>query len=411
MRLQNATVLAVACSLAGAAGAFADERGDARAGLQLYVQPAPGDTLVVITPSAAAHVEATRWLTFDADWLADVVTGATPRTYGPADVISAATHLTETRNLLGVSAQATWRMLTFLGGYSFGTENDYRSHLLRTGLKADLLQHNTIVALSYSHSFDSICDLNQPDTPVTLRQPLDRSTGCFSGNPQLTDESLGIDSAELSWVQTITRRWVGTILASYQHLSGFQSNPYRTVRLSGGRFVAQESHPRVRDRGAVTARVRYAIEKVHGTLGFDLRLYRDTWGIQSLTGEASYEQPFRQARPAWRFGVRARGYVQSGAVFFRDTTAADSYDRSGPVGSFFTADQALAPLADLLLGARASWAGSKPTRYWRAFTDMEASMLVNWVRIFALTPDPPNVARTQGWASAILVGLSASGRF
>jgi hypothetical protein len=38
-------------------------------------------------------------------------------------------------------------------------------------------------------------------------------------------------------------------------------------------------------------------------------------------------------------------------------------------------------------------------------------VLLNWVRIFALTPDPPNVARTQGWASAIVLGLSASGRF
>jgi hypothetical protein len=103
--------------------------------------------------------------------------------------------------------------------------------------------------------------------------------------------------------------------------------------------------------------------------------------------------------------------VQSGATFFRDASANDSYDRTGPVGSFFTADQALAPLADLLLGARATWVGNKPTRYWRAFTDMETSMLVNWVKIFALTPDPPNVQRTQGWASSILVGLSATGRF
>ncbi len=403
-------LLVLACLLTSAV-ALADERGDARAGVQLYVQPAPGDALFVVTPSAAAHVNATRWLAFDADWLADVVSGATPRTYGPADVISAATQFTETRNVLGIAAQATWRMLTFIGGYSYGTENDYRSHLLRLGLKADLLQHNTILSANYSHSFDSICDLNQPNTPVTLRQPLDRSTGCFSGIPQLTDESLGIDNIEVSWVQTLTQRWVGTLLASYQHLSGFQSNPYRTVRLSAGAFLAQESHPQVRDRGAVTARVRYAIEKVRGTLGFDLRLYRDSWGIQSLTAEASYEQPFVQAKPAWRFGVRARGYVQSGAVFFRDTTATDSYDRSGPVGSYFTADQALAPLADLLLGARATWAGSKPTRYWRAFSDMEASMLLNWVRIFALTPDPPNVARTQGWASAILIGLSATGRF
>jgi hypothetical protein len=393
------------------AEAAADERGNASAGVQLYVQPASGDSLVIITPSVSAHAKATDWLAFDAMWLADVVTGATPRTYGPPDVVTAATSFNEVRNVIGASALLSWKMVTFTGGYVFGIENDYRSHLLRFGLKLDLLQHNTILAINYNHSFDSICDLNQPNTPVTLRQPLDRSTGCFSGNSQLTQQSLGIDTVEVSWVQTLTKRWVGTLLGSYQHLSGFQSNPYRSVLLSGGLFLAQESHPLVRDRGAITARVRYAIEKVKGSLGFDLRLYRDTWGVMSLTGEANYDQPFVQAKPAWRFGVLARGYVQSGAVFFRDTTAADSYFNAGPVGQFFTADQALAPLADLLLGANFSWSGNKPSRYWKAFTDMQASFLFDWVKIFALTPNPPNVARTNGWVSALLFGLSAGGRF
>jgi hypothetical protein len=396
-----------------ATSVHADERGDAHAGLELYVQPAPGDAVVVVTPSASAHVNATRWLAFDVDWLADIVSGATPRTYGPLDVVSAATHFSDVRNSIGADAQATWRMLTITAGYTFGTESDYRSHLVRGGLKFDLLQHNTILAANYSHSFDSICDLNQPGVPVTLRQPLDRSTACFSGNPQLTEQSLGIDTLEVSLIQTLSQRWVGTLLASYQHLSGFQSNPYRTVRLSGGEFQAQESHPHVRDRGAVTARVRYAIAKVQGTLGFDVRLYRDSWRVQSLTTEVNYEQPFRQAKPQWRFGVRARGYVQSGAVFFRDAGSSNSYDRTGPVGSYFTADQALAPLSDLLLGARATWSGSRAEdhRYWRAFTDMDASILLNWVRVFALTPQPPNVQRTQGWASSILLGLTASGKF
>jgi hypothetical protein len=396
-----------------ATGARADERGSARAGVEIYAQPAPGDAVVVITPSAFAHVNATKWLAFEVDWLADVVTGATPRTYGPLDVVSAATPFNEVRNTIGATALATWRMLTVSAGYTFGTENDYRSQLVRAGLKFDLFQHNTILAANYSHSFDSICDLNQPGIPVTLRQPLDRSTGCFTNNPQLTDESLGVDTLEVSWVQTLTKKWVGTLLGSYQHLSGFQSNPYRTVLLSGGLFLAQESHPLVRDRGAITARFRYAVEKVQGTLGFDLRLYRDTWGVQSLTTEVSYEQPFRQAKPEWRFAVRARGYVQSGAVFYRDAGNADSYDRTGPVGSFFTADQALAPLSDLLLGTRATWSGTRARdkRYWRAFTDMDASILLNWVRIFALSPQPPNVQRTQGWASSILIGLSASGKF
>jgi hypothetical protein len=399
-----------------ASAAFADEhegeRGSARAGLQLYIQPAAGDALVVVTPSASAQVAVTSWLSFDVDWLADVVTGATPRTYGPPDAISAATSFTEVRNLLGAGAQVRWRMLTFTAGYRYGIENDYRSQLVHGAVKADLFQHNTQLQASYSHGFDAICDLAQAGVPVTLRQPLDQSKGCFAGTPGLTEESLSIDAAELSWVQTISRAWVGALVGSYEHLSGFQSNPYRRVRLSGGTFQAQESHPRRRDRGALTGRLRYALEKEHAVVGLDLRLYRDTWDVQSITGEATWQQPFRPSQPEWRYLVLARGYVQSGAVFYRDAGNADAYDRTGPVGSYFTADQALAPLANLLVGGHVSWAGRRDSgRYLAAFTSMETSLSLDWMRIFALSPNPPNVQRTQGWASAILVGLSASGWF
>ncbi len=120
----------------------------------------------------------------------------------------------------------------------------------------------------------------------------------------------------------------------------------------GGEYQAQESHPRLRDRWAVTGRVRHAIERTRGSIGVDLRLYRDTWAVQSVTSDISYEQPFHVDWPAWRFAVHVRGYAQSGAFFFRDAGQASSYDRTGPVGSYFTADQALAPFADLMAGAR-----------------------------------------------------------
>ncbi len=405
--------LALAVTLLAASSALAQDRGEAHAGLEIYAQPASGDWLVVITPTVNANVSATKWLRFDVSWLADVVTGATPRTYGPPDVVTAATRFTETRNVIGGGAQATFGPFTLSAGYSFGTENDYRSHLVRLGGKLDLFNHNTILNANYSHSFDSICDLAQPGVPLLLRQPLDTSRGCFAGIPSLATESLDIDTSELSLVQTISKKWIGSIIGSYQRLSGFQSNPYRRVRLSNGLFQAQESHPRLRNRGALTLRLRYAIEKWRASVGGDVRLYRDDWGVQSLTGEASWQQPFHRDRPAWRWAVRARGYVQSQAVFYRDAGHADSYDRAGPVGNFFTADQALAPIADLLLGARFTWTGTRPAdrRYWRMFTDVEATFFFDYVKIFALSPDPPNAARTSGFASALIGAASVNGKF
>lgn len=405
--------IAVAVALAVTAVAGAQERGEVQGGLRFFTHPTPGDALFVLTPSLTGKVQARRWLSFDVDWNADVVTGATPRTYGSPDVVSAATRFNEFRNVIGAGAAATVGPATVSAGYAYGTENDYRSNLVRAGLTLDLFNHNTVIAADYSHSFDSVCDLAQPGVPVTLRQPLDTSRGCFSGLAALTQEPLNIDHVELTVTQTLTPSLLGALSATYQHLDGFQSNPYRRVRLNGGLEQAQESHPRLRDRGAVTARLRWALAKLQATAGGDLRLYRDSWGVQSLTAELSWQQPFRKSAPAWSYVARVRGYVQSSAVFYRDVGWDNSYERAGPVGSYFTADQELAPLADLLLGFRAVHASTHPAdhRRWRMFTAVQWEFALDYVKIFALSPEPPNAARTRGFASALVLSVAGTGRF
>ena len=411
MRRALAAVALVGAALAGTA--HAQDRGEAHGGLRVFAQPAPTDWLLVLTPSVTGKVNAKKWLSFDVDWTADVVTGATPRTYGSPDVVSSATMMSEVRNVIGAGAAATVGPATISAGYSYGTENDYRSNLVRAGVTLDLAHHDTLIAADYSHGFDSVCDLAQPGVPVTRRQPLDTSKGCFSGLPALTQESLNIDDLELTLTQTLGKSLVGALGASYQHLDGFQSNPYRRVRLDGGTLQAQESHPRLRDRGAVTARMRWAVAKLAATLGGNLRLYRDTWGVQSITGEITWDQPFKPSAPAWRYIARARGYVQSGATFYRDVGYTDSYERAGPVGSYFTADQELAPLSDLVLGASFVHRASHDPehRKWRMFTNVEWVLGLDYVKIFALTPEPPNAARTRGWASALVLSVAVTGQF
>ena len=405
--------LALFVVIVAAPDAAAQDRGDVNGGLRLFAQPASGDWLLVMTPSVTGKVQARRWLSFDVDWTADVVTGATPRTYGSPDVVSAATTFSEVRNVIGAGASATFGPATASADYAYGTENDYRSHLVRAGLTLDLANHNTVIAADYSHSFDSICDLAQPGVPLTLRQPLDTSHGCFTGIAALTEEPLAIDHVEATITQTLTPSLLGSLSGTYQHLSGFQSNPYRRVRLDSGLEQAQESHPRVRDRGSLTARVRWAVAKLASTLGGDVRLYRDSWGVQSLTGELSWQQPFHVSAPAWRYVARARGYVQSGASFYRDVGYADSYERAGPVGSYFTADQELAPLADLLVGFRAVHAAQHDAahRKWRMFTSVQWDFALDYVKIFALTPEPPNAGRTRGFASALVLSIAGTGGF
>lgn len=396
-----------------ASPAAADDRGEAHAGLLVFAQPVSSSSLVVITPSVSAQVAPIKWLVLDVGWAMDVVTGATPRTYGPPDVVSAATQFSEVRNVLAAGAAVHLGAATVEGGYSYGIESDYRTQLVRAGASYDLFGHNTVVAASYGHSFSRICDLDQAALPVTLRQPLDNSRGCFGPTPGLATESLDTDAAELSLTQTLTPQLVGALVGTYEHLSGFQSSPYRRVSLLGGMFQPQESHPRLRDRGAITARLRYAVARLRASLGFDLRLYRDTWGVQSITASVEWQQPLRRSSPAWRFAARARGYLQSGAFFFRDASEASSYDATGPVGSYFTADQELAPLADLLVGLRAlhTTARAEGQRVWHAFTNLDVSLGVDYLKIFALTPDPPNADRAHAPATALVLTLSLTGRF
>ena len=413
--MRRAIAVAALVAVAAAAGGARaqEELGEAHGGLRVFAQPASSDWLIVMTPSVSGKVTPKKWISFDVDWTADVVTGATPRTYGSPDVVTSATMMSEVRNVIGAGASTTLGPATVSAGYSYGTENDYRSNLIRAGLTLDLANHDTTIVADYSHSFDSVCDLAQPGVPVTRRQPLDTSRGCFTGLAALTQEPLDIDDLELTLTQTLTKKLVGALSATYQHLSGFQSNPYRRVRLDGGLEQAQESHPRLRDRGAVTARLRYAIAELASTIGGDVRLYRDSWGVQSITGEVSWDQPFHVSAPAWRYVARARGYVQSSATFYRDAGWADSYELAGPVGSYFTADQELAPLADLVLGVSFIHTATHAPehRKWRMFTDVEWNLGLDWVKIFALSPDPPNVARTQGVASALVLSLAVTGRF
>jgi hypothetical protein len=406
-RARGALLLALA---ARAAAAEEGGLGDVEAVVRVFTEPAPSQAVTVVTPLVAGRADVTRWLSLGVDWNADIVTGATPRTYGAPDAVTGATRFSELRNALGVRAAARTGPLTGEAAYHYSFENDYRSHLLVAGAQLDLAHHATVVAAEYARNFDSVCDLANGALAATLRQPLSTSAGCFSGHAGLTEEPLAIDSAELSLTQALTPRLVTALVGGYQHLDGFQSNPYRRVRLDGGAIEAQESHPRLRDRGSLGVRARIAATQ-HAALGLDLRLYRDSWAIESLTAEATWEQLFLDER--LRLRVRARGYVQSSASFYRDAGAADSYERAGPVGDLFTGDRELAPFADLLVGARLGWrVHSRPgRRLARLFTDTEVTLRIDLMKWFTLSPEPPNAARMRGVVDAVVAGLSATGRF
>jgi hypothetical protein len=314
------------------------------------------------------------------------------------------------RNVVGGRAEFSAGPWKGYAGYHFGIENDYRSHTLGLGSSVDLFQRNTTLALDYAHSFDSVCDLDNGNLPVTLRQPLTVSDKCFSSAPGLTEHPIAIDDLSLTLTQVFSRRILGSLSASWQRVDGFQSNPYRRVRLDGGSLFAQESHPHLRDRWSIAARLRFSLPRFsRGTLGADLRYYGDTWGVHSGTVDVAFDKEHFAGRLRWRAHVRY--YQQSGAVFYRDAGNSNSYENAGPAGQYFTGDRELAPLADLVIGGVLGYHAQAPEgkRLGRMFHALDLSLDLDLVKVFALTPEPPNHARMTGVVDAIAVGLSFLG--
>ena len=73
----------------------------------------------------------------------------------------------------------------------------------------------------------------------------------------------------------------------------------------------------------------------------------------------------------------------------------------------------MAPLADVLVGAGLAYRlrAEPGRRLARMLTGLEAGLRLDAVKVFALSPEPPNAPRTRGAVDAIVAGLSATGEF
>ena len=298
-----------------------------------FVEPQRKLQLHVIHPQLDATIDAHPAISFKLGYDVDIVTGATPRVYGSSlDAISSATKFSDYRHAFHAGLQVRVGPTTLDAGYTYGFENDYRSHSIDAAAKVDLWGKNTTFKLGYSHNFDTVCDADNRGAMPLERRALDNSTGCFNAKTQgIIDEQLAIDSYFVSWGQVLSPILLSELSASFQALDGFQSNPYRRVRLFSGTVDAQESEPTLRQRVALQGRVNIAIKKAHSAVGLLGRFYWDTWNVRSGTIEVNYDQ---YVVPKFLIRVRGRMYQQTRALFYRDAGEARSYEAVGPVGHF-----------------------------------------------------------------------------
>lgn len=304
--------------------------------------------MLVITPRADVRVNPHEALTLRAGWEADVVSGASVAVVdapGSVDAITSATRVEDFRNVFSGSMELRSQFATFRGGYSYGFENDYRTHSFFLGARTELFERNTSFDLSYARGFDAVCDLNQPRAQEAVqRRRLDGAEGCFSADPTRISRDIAMHTFQGGWTQAWAPVLVTQVTVTAQYVEGFQSNPYRAVWL--GRVAAQEHHPSQRFRYSAGVGARLWIEALHAALQINGRVYRDSWDVRSLTAELAYEQSLGSDL---RLRVRGRYYRQGGAAFF-----SDDYGLL-PRGQYFTGDRELSDMQSFMVGGQLSW--------------------------------------------------------
>jgi hypothetical protein len=301
----------------------------------------------------------------------DIVSGATARVYAPGDpdAVSGAT-FSDTRQTAHGALSFETAAVALAGGYSYGWENDYKSHTLTVTARGDFLERNFSLSLGYTRNFDSVCDQANAlaETPLE-RQALSTSEGCFDATfTDLTTRKLTINSFEpaLSW--TATPLLLVQAGATLQILDGFQSNPYRRVRIGGQGREPQETLPQFRQRYAVFVRAHQAIPLLKSSVRAGGRLYRDTWDVVAGSADLEYLQ---YLGPSIIVGARGRYHQQTGAAFFR---TANELRTLGPTGKYWTGDRELAPLTNIGAGGKLSYVRHPPPDAGSWMDDLEVNM-------------------------------------
>ncbi len=368
-------------------------------------------TLDVYHPQFDLGLDLGENFSLSAGYEADIVSGATESLYAASplgvDAVSSATTFSDTRQVGKGGLAFQGRRSRLFAGYSYGFERDYRSHSVSVGAAIDLPGKNTTLALSYTHNFDQVCDLDNGDATPLERRALTGANKCFDTAADATTVShdIAIDTTEASLTQNVSPTAVLQLGVHGQVLNGFQSNPYRRVRVFG--VDAQENSPLVRGRVALFVRANLAFPRAHGKLGMAVRGYADTWGVESVSAEMDYHQ-YLGTRVLFR--LRTRVYQQSAAVFFEDAV---DYENLGSIGAYHTGDRELSPLRSVLVGGKMSYiaAADESGSVWGLFDELDFHLRADGVWAQSLTETAPGGDVTGLLPDMIVVSLGLLMRY
>jgi Protein of unknown function (DUF3570) len=344
--------------------------------------------LTVVHPQMDVGGDIGSHVSLDAGYSADVVSGATSTVY-QVDAVSSATHFSDTRHegTLALGFMGRRSKISFSG--TFGTERDYLSRQIGGDASIDLPGRNTTVDLAYSHSFDTVCDKDNGDVMPLERRALTGADQCAKKDLILSKDlpgttvwkDLAIDTAQFTLTQNLTPTLNMQVAAYGQVLEGFQSNPYRRVKVGGN--SPQEHIPDTRARWSVTTRFNKFFPKLHSAVHFGVRFYDDTWRVIGGDAELGYSQYVGNSL-LLKFHVRA--YQQTAAKFFKD---AFFYETESTAGEYYTGDRELSPVRSAMFGAKLtviSVGGDKPV--WGLFDKLDFNVKGDVLILDQLPADP-----------------------
>ena len=420
MQLSRTIALVVLATAVAHTIAHADDR--AEVSTSLFEEKRAGDKggLTVVHPQADLGFDLGRYVSVDAGYSADAVSGATATTY-QVDAVSSATKFSDLRQegtaALGFHGRRS--TITFTAG--FGTERDYLSHTVGGNASIDLPGRNTNIALAYSHGFDEVCDHDNGNAMPLERhaligaEPCLKSGGFFGKNDPGTTvwHDISIDTAQTTLTQNLSPTMNLQIALYGQIQNGFLSNPYRRVKVGGN--SAQEHIPDERARWSITTRLNRFLPKLHAAVHFGARFYDDTWRVVGGDLELAYSQ---YVGNSLLLKIHARVYQQSAAKFFKD---AFFYETESTAGEFYTGDRELSPVRSGMLGAKLTLinvAGEKPV--WHLFDRLELNLKGDVLLLDQLAADstidnPMGISRQflygNGLLDAVILQLGLLGSY
>lgn len=396
MRLQLIAAVAAATAfgagLAAAPAARADDRAEVSTSLFAEKRDGGKGGLTVLHPQALFGVDLGRFTSLDVDYTADVVSGATATIY-QVDATTGATKFSDVRHEGTVTLGLHGKRSRLAIAGTFGTERDYLSRQIGGTASIDLPGRNTTVALSYSHGSDLVCNRDNGMMNPLEARALTGAEACqkdkvFSGADALDAaggrltywEGLSIDTAQVSVTQNLSPTMNLQLALFGQVLEGFQSNPYRRVKI--GPNTPQEHIPDTRARWSITARLNRYLPKLGAAAHFDGRFYNDTWGVTSGNVGLGFSQYI--GKPLL-LRVQLRVYQQSAATFFRD---AFFYETLSSAGEYWTGDRELSPVRNATLGGKLTLitvGGDRPV--WGLFDKLQLSARADLMMIGVVAAD------------------------